>query len=212
MSLVRFTSEELRLIREYAQIRRRADAVEPTIPDGTADIGLDPDQRPVFNRIPSGPECLTAWKARYSTSSTQALIAHLPVLRDQLLGLLAEIPEPPRNRKGTREELENVREQVETARRAVSLWARYLLALEALTSIVAARSQHARVVSFNRLSVGRTVMYDPRYRNYDRWRLRLARTKSKVRRANASYEAARRTQPERKEYQRTYHQEYRRRP
>lgn len=210
MSLVRFTSEELRLIREYVQIRRRADAVEPTIPDGNVDIGLDPDERPVFNRIPSGQDCLAAWKARYS--STEAFIARVHVLRDQLLGLLAEIPEPPRNRKGTREELENVREQVETARRAVSLWARYLLALEALTSIVAARSQHARVVSFNRLSVGRTVMYDPRYRNYDRWRLRLARTKSKVRRANASYEAARRTQPERKEYQRTYHQEYRRRP
>lgn len=209
MGLVRFTSEELQLIKEYGQIRRRAAAIEATIPDGIVDIGLDPDERPVFNRIPSGQDCLTAWKARYS--STEAFIARVHVLRDQLLGLLAEIPEPPRNRKGTREELENVREQVETARRAVSLWARYLLALEALTSIVAARSQHARVVSFNRLSVGRTVMYDPRYRNYDRWRLRLARTKSKVRRANASYEAARRTQPERKEYQRTYHQEYRKR-
>lgn len=210
MGLVRFTSEELQLIKEYGQIRRRAAAIEATIPDGIVDISLDPEERPVLARVPSGKECREAWAARYPRLASMAvLLKRIPDLRDQLLAGLAQLPAPPRNRRVTPEELREVRDQIETARRAVSLWARYLLALEALRSVVSARTRETVVTPFDRLQVGREVMYHPTYRNYDRWRLRLARTRSRVKEMNGEYEAERRQRPQRKEYLKEYMRRYR---
>ena len=209
MTRVNFSTEELQLVREYRLIRLRAPAVEPNVENGEVDVDGD---RPVITRVPSGKDCLVAWRQRYpNLASTDQLVARIPGHIQTLLSGLSRIPEPPRNRRATPQEVRAVREEVEAARRAVSLWARHLVAIEVLRSVVVGWSGVRDVVPLDRLRIGREVMYDPRYRNYDRWRLRLARTKPKVREANAEYEAGRRATSERRTYQREYQKKYRRR-
>lgn len=200
---------ELRLLTEYRQVRNRAPSVEPAVQPEVEDVDLgDPAALLPVRRMPSGIECLDLWRCRYPTlSSTDELVSRIEPLRQQLLAAISTLPAPPEGRVCS-QVIESQAERVREVGRAVSLFARYLHAVAALRSLVSHCSGQADPHPVDPYEVGRSVLYDPAYFRYDRWRVRVCRLRPEVQSKNRAYDRTREETPERRAYKREYMRRY----
>lgn len=199
------TSDEVRLVKEYTQIRLRLDATEARMPeaDPRGDVDLE-GPAPVLYRTPSGEECQDIWRARYPTlASTEPLRARIEPLRTQLIEAMEKLPEPLRGRQ-PREVVEAHAETVKTLRRAVSWFARYARAVEALRAYVSHWTGEADHDPVDAYAIGGTVIHSDAHRRYDRWRVRVTRLSPHIRKKERAYDRARNKTEARKAYMRDY--------
>lgn len=201
-----FTAAELRVLSEHRQVRFMRDAVEPTEvePDESGDVGLE-GPRPRLYRIPSGEECRQTWLDRWPTlATTDALMARIDPLRQELLEALQALPMPPTGRGVPRAVIEAQAERVRELRRAVGMFACFVHAVESVRATVAFFLDEEDPSPMDVRAIGASVMGTAAYRAYDRWRVRVARLDPRVRAMERRYDRDRNSTRERREYMREY--------
>jgi hypothetical protein len=184
-----FEPEELLLIKQYGRIRLRAERAHAEVHEHE-DLGLGADggARQIVELAGADAVIATWLDSHTALAMTDRFAARVHVLQDQLVTALTSLPVMPKGKLGD-EDAAALNAVYRPVQKAVSLFARYVYAVQALRSVIANETSEEDSTPVDAYAIGGTILKLDAYRNYDRIRVKLTRRSPKAKKKIAAYNA-----------------------
>lgn len=176
------SAEVRQLVREQRVVAHGWAGRKAEIEDSEDEFSLGDEGGPRrLSHAPSSSELMDSWQARYeSLAATDHLLAMVPELREKLLSATAAMPCVFPRGPLPKEDEARLRKLIAPVKKAVSIFATFVHAVEGLRSTIAFATGETDTSGFDAYKLGGDTMHDPRYRSYNSLLGKLGRSNPKT--------------------------------